>query len=291
MAQPITGSLQLPSSRFVSWSYTPAGADGPCILLSNPLGTTFAVWDPVVPQLTALGFDVLRYDAPGHGFSGVPQDLSSTTLNTMAQDVRDLLLHLEIGQLHAWIGVSLGAATSIVFASKYNHIVERLIVCDTIPCSPVNEGTVDVFGPRVAAVRRAGNLDTYVEETLERWFGRPWLESNPARRESLQELMLDTTIDGFETCCAALRSTSFDLRRWASRAGSHVESAMLLVGEKDIGLFEGMEELRKDIEGGLRIKRGDEVSVGLNVVQNGGHVCFVDGFDSFTELITPFLTI
>ncbi|KAF2972392.1 hypothetical protein GQX73_g1103 [Xylaria multiplex] len=266
--------------------------DAPPILLSNPLGTTLAVWDHVVPQLLAMGFNVLRYDHPGHGESDVPQDLSSTTFESLADDVHHLLRHLSVPILFAWIGVSLGAATSIVFTMKYPRMVENLIVCDTISCSPINEGAVDYFQPRLDAIRKAGNLDAYIGETLNRWFGRPWLDANPNEEIRMRDLMHDVSVAGIVTCCSALRSQSFDLRGWASAAGGHVNHAQLLIGQKDTALRQSMEELRRDIEGGLRNKTGDNYQVVfLEDVENAGHVCFIDGLDSFMHRLRDFLQI
>ncbi|KAI0429464.1 zearalenone lactonase [Xylaria sp. FL1042] len=291
------GSLHLAPSRALSYAVTsPSGEAGqhPIVLLSSPLCATLAIWDPVVPQLTALGFEVVRYDIPGHGQSGAPTDLASTTFDSLAQDVHDLLAHLGIRKLHAWIGVSLGAATSIVFTAKYTDVaVERLVPCCTVSCSPVNAGTADIFSPRIAAAREAGNMDAAVDGTMDRWFGRAWLDSHPDEAGRVRKLMRDTTIDGFETCCAALRSASFDLRPLAATAGSHVGSALLLVGEKDDDVSESMEGLRQGIESGLKegkSKRGETVpSVRLEVVRGGGHACFVDGFESFLGFVTEFL--
>ncbi|KAK5633813.1 hypothetical protein RRF57_009527 [Xylaria bambusicola] len=285
------GSLQLASSRALSYAVTSplSGGQHPFVLLASPLCTTLAIWDPVVPRLTDLGFHVLRYDPPGHGSSGVPSDLSSTTFDTIAQDVRDLLTHLNIQKVHTWIGDSLGAATAITFAAKYPGVVERLIPCCTISSSPINAGAADTFTPRVTAARKAGNMDATIEETLGRWFGRDWLDSHPDEAERMRKLMHDTSIDGFETCCAALRSETFDIRPLAADAGRHVDSALLLVGEKDAGLIQVMEELRQGIEAGLKSKKGEMASVDLKVVRNGGHVPFIDGFESFMEHVTPFL--
>lgn len=192
--------------------------------------------------------------------------------------------------LHAWIGVSLGAATAIVFAARYPGVVERLVACDTVSCSSVNGGTPDAFGLSVADARAAGNMDASIETTLERWFGRRWLAAHPAETERVRDVMRGTTVDGFEACCVALRSTSFDLRPLAARAGSHVGEALLLVGEKDVALFQTMEELRRRIEKGLKSARGGEgKEVKLKVVRDGGHLCFVDGFESFTNLLDKFL--
>ncbi|XXH00974.1 hypothetical protein Hte_007325 [Hypoxylon texense] len=282
--------LSLPSSRVLSYALTPAPSNpnAPVVLLSNSLCTPFATWDLVVSKLTTRGLSVLRYDPPGHGASTTPADLSSTTFDSLAEDVRALLSHLSIEGLHAWIGVSLGAATGIVFAAKYPHVIRRLVVCDTISCSPVNAGIDDVFGPRVAAVRKIGKMDGVIDGTLERWLGRAWLDAHPDETSRLRQLMLTTTIDGFETCCAALRSTTFDLRPKTEEAGQGVDEALFIVGEKDANLPEAMQELREGVERGLK-KKDPNATVGFHIIKNAGHVCYIDGFDQFVATITQFL--
>ncbi|KAI0161262.1 alpha/beta-hydrolase [Xylariaceae sp. FL1272] len=284
-------SLQLPDSRALSYDVTSAPTDKarPYILLASPLCAPLAAWDHVVPELVSLGFNVLRFDQPGHGSSGVPADLSTTTFDSMADDIHHLLTHLQIKKLYAWIGVSMGAATGIVYAAKYPGVIERLVPCDTISSSPVNAGIDDAFGPRVATAREAGNLDESVEGTLERWFGRSWMETNVSERDRMRKLMRTTSVDGFETCCVALRSKTFDLRPLTTKAGAGVESALLLVGANDANLPQSMQELRKGIEDGLKSKKGSSVSVELKVIENAGHVLFIDGFAQFIDIITKFL--
>ncbi|RYC60913.1 hypothetical protein CHU98_g5301 [Xylaria longipes] len=239
-----------------------------------------------------LGCNVLRYDAPGHGDSEVPTDLSSTTFETVADDVHALLDHLDIKKLHAWIGVSFGGITAITFAARYPGIIERLIPCGVAPCSPVNAGTPDIFGQRVAAARAAGNLDSTIGDTMNRWFLNR-LESNPPTWDSVRKSMETTSIDGFETCCSALRHPSFDLRRIVAKAGHGVGSALLLDGQYD-NLHQEMEELRKGIERGQRIKslrrgKGKAPLVELQIVEGGGHVLFVDGLEHFTAIVGRFI--
>ncbi|KAI6081825.1 zearalenone lactonase [Hypoxylon rubiginosum] len=286
-----TASLfTLPSSRVLSYALTRAisDSDAPVVLLSNSLCTPFPTWDAVVNKLTASGLSVLRYDPPGHGGSTVPADLSSTTFDDLAEDVHALLRHLGIDRLHAWIGVSLGAATGIVFAAKYPGTVRKLVACDTISCSPANAGIDDVFGPRVAAVRQAGKMDGIIDGTLDRWLGRAWMDAHPDETSRIRELMLSTTIDGFETCCAALRSDTFDLRLKTEAAGQGVEEALFIVGEKDANLPEAMKELRDGVEKGLKTKNAS-ARVDFHVVPNAGHVCYIDGFDDFVATVTMFL--
>ncbi|RYP76418.1 hypothetical protein DL771_001857 [Monosporascus sp. 5C6A] len=286
-----TALFTLPSGRVMRYAITASSssADGPTVILSNSLCAPLQTWDHVVPVLASKGFRVLRYDPPGHGGSSVPQDLASTTFDWLADDVRHLLRHVGIPKLHAWIGVSMGAATGIVFAARHPGIISRLVACDTISCSPVNAGTADVFGPRVDAARQAGNMDAIVEGTLERWFGRGWMEENPSETARMRQAMRETSVDGFETCCAALRSKSFDLRPLLEDAGRGVESALLLVGEKDANLPESMKELRQGIEDGIRKSSNPDASVDLKVIKGAGHVCYIDGFEQFQEIVTDFL--
>ncbi|KAI2608054.1 zearalenone lactonase [Hypoxylon fragiforme] len=280
----------LPDARSISyqWTASPSKPNAPVVLLSNPLCAPFRSWDHVVPRLTSIGFSVLRYDQPGHGSSTVPANLSSTTFDSLARDVLQLLNHLSIRQLHAWVGVSMGAATGIVFAAKHPGIIHKLVVCDTISCSPANDFALDVFAPRVAAARRLGVLDAVVEDTAQRWFGREWLEANPQEAERIQLVMLDTTVDGFETCCAALQSENFELRSLAQVAGRGVDGALFIIGEKDANLHESMMDLRRDVECGLRENIGSS-SVAFKVIKNAGHACYIDGFDAFIDLVTQFL--
>ncbi|KFH45030.1 3-oxoadipate enol-lactonase-like protein [Hapsidospora chrysogenum ATCC 11550] len=281
-------SITLPDSRKFAYSLDTVPQDGPIVILANSLCATLALWDNVVPVLNKNGFRTLRYDQPGHGDSSAPAGLD-TTFDSMADDVRFLLQSLDITKVHAWVGVSMGAATGVVFTTKFPGVVSRLAICDTVSCSPVNAGTEDAFGARVAAAREAGNMEATVEGTMERWFGKAWVNTNAEEAQRMRSLMIRTTVDGFESCCHALRSPSFDLRPLYGRVGASVDEAICVVGEKDANLPQSMEEMRAQIEEGFTAA-GKPKKVELAVVKNAGHVCFIDGFDQFVRIITPFLT-
>lgn len=177
----------------------------------------------------------------------------------------------------------MGAALGIVFATKYPGVIKRLVVCDTISCSPANAGAADAFGPRVKAARESGSMSNAVGETMERWFGKEWIEQNPEEAGRVRALMEKTTLDGFETCIAALRSSTFDLRPLFGKVGSSVERVLLVVGEKDADLPVQMAKMREEIQSGS----GKEVE--LKVIKGAGHVCFIDGKEEFLKVVLPFL--
>ncbi|KAI1802629.1 zearalenone lactonase [Daldinia bambusicola] len=283
-------SLSLPSSRVLSYALTPVPSkpEAPVVLLSNSLCAPLATWDNVVPKFVSEGFAVLRYDQPGHGASSVPTDLSSTTFESIADDVRELLASLSISRVHTWIGVSMGAATGMVFAAKYPHIIGKLVVCNTISCSPIKAGGPDIFEPMIEAARGTGSMEGTVRNILERWFNLAWMNANPDETRRVRQIMLTTSIDGLETCCAALRSESFDLRPLAEKAGQGIGGALFMVGENDLDLPEHMLQLRDGVERGLR-RKDSQVSVEFEVIKNAGHVSYIDGYDEFIAVITKFL--
>ncbi|OIW25469.1 alpha/beta-hydrolase [Coniochaeta ligniaria NRRL 30616] len=281
--------ITLPDGRALAYSLSAEpSSESPIVLLANSLCADATSWDKVVPVLQAAGFRTLRYDQPGHGASGVPADLASTTFDSIADDVRVLLESLDISKIHAWVGVSMGAATGVVFVTKFPGLVSRLVVCDTITCSPVNEGATDLFGPRVAAARKEGSMDSIIQGTLTRWFGDEWMKSNPEETSRMQTLMRSTTVDGFEACCAALRSPTFDLRPLFAKVASGVDDALLVVGSKDANLPQTMDTMRERIEEGFQ-NAGKTRKVLLKVIPDAGHVCYIDGLERFCEAVVPFL--
>ncbi|CAH0054021.1 unnamed protein product [Clonostachys solani] len=283
----MASKISLPDSRTLSYVLDETPKDGPIVLLSNSLCAPFGAWDHFVKILNSNGFRTLRYDQVGHGQSSYPAELN-TTFDSMAADVHSLLQALNISSLHGWVGVSMGAAKGVCFVSKYPKIVRKLVICDTISASPVNLGGADVFGPRVAAAREAGSLEDAIQSTLDRWFGKTWLEENPKEAARVRDIMRGTTLDGFEACCHALRSSSFDLRPILKNVGSSVEDALCVVGERDANLPQTMDEMRKEIESGFRASGNDNI-IRLEVIKNAGHVCFIDGLEQFSETVVPWL--
>ncbi|CAK7203066.1 hypothetical protein SEUCBS139899_005795 [Sporothrix eucalyptigena] len=279
----MASSFALPDGRRIQYTLTfPDEPQRPTIILSSLLATTAAVWDDVVNVLQKNGFRTLAYDHPGHGGSGVPADLKSNTLQEMADGVFALLQSLSLNAVHAWIGCSLGAATGVVFATRHPGVLGHLVVCDTISGSPGNVGAPDAFTPRVKALRDGqATLEEGLAQTRERWLGKEFLESHPKKTAWLTQLMSETTLDGFETCIAALLSPGFDLRKIAPTVG--VDRVLVVVGEKDADLPTTMKALSEQMkEEGKRL-------VGFHVLPNAGHACFVDAFDPWCKVVLPFL--
>ncbi|ROT42650.1 alpha/beta-hydrolase [Sodiomyces alkalinus F11] len=279
--------LTLPDGRSLEYRLS-APPSGPVILLPNFLGAPFQAWDPFLPSLHARNFRTLNFNQPGHGASTTPADLTSTTFPSIADDVSHLLSHLGIETLYAWIGLSMGAALSFFFVTRHPDRVGKLIACDTLSSSPRNAGTDDIFANRVKAARDAGSLSATVESTLQRWFGDAWIAAHPDETARLRALMATTTLDGFETCCNALRSDTFDVRPLFRKVGASVEEALLVVGENDGDLPQSMATMRDEVQEGFK-EAGKDREVELKLIRNAGHVSFIDGFEQFSNHVLAFL--
>lgn len=149
--------FSLSHNRAIAYELSTAsnnGRIGPTVVLANSICAPYRAWDRVVPALLAKGFNVLRYDQPGHGESSAHlEDVTRTTFSTLADHTVSPLQHLGISRLAAWIGVSMGAVTEAYVAAANPGLIERLVICDTLNCSPRNAGVHDTLTPRAEAVR------------------------------------------------------------------------------------------------------------------------------------------
>ncbi|KAI8954836.1 hypothetical protein F4801DRAFT_531838 [Xylaria longipes] len=103
--------------------------------------------------------------------------------------------------------------------------------------------------------------------------------------------MRTTSLEGLETCCAALASPSFDLHRLAARAGRNIDSVLLLAGQGNMTSYGW---LRMWFETGQTIKtlrsgKGKTPPVAIQRVINDGSFSFIDGFSRFSYLLMEFL--
>lgn len=260
------------------------------VLLSNSLAEDLTSWDRVVPVLENQGFRVLRYDHPGHGRSGAPTEaeLTSMTFEILADDVYHLLEHLKIDKLHAWVGVSMGGIKAVYFTARHPGIVNKIVVADAIAVSPTVACIPDNFAARVSAVKQSGSISEDLSNTRTRWFGEDWMAKHPEETARMEKSMATTTILGLETCCAALRSPSFDLRPLFPKVGHGCEEALIVAGEKDADLPAKMQEIRQAIEESFW-SCGKKIPVRMEIIKNAGHVPYIDGFEDFCEIITKFL--
>jgi 3-oxoadipate enol-lactonase len=195
--------------------------DGPVLVLSNPIGTTFQVWDASLFGLRRLGFRLLRYNARGHGGSAAPPGPYS--LAELGTDVLELLNAYEI-ESAAFCGVSLGGMTGLWLAANAPSRVSSLVACCT---AVVPMPSRDAWLERVALVR-SGGMAAIVEMVPPRWFTPGFLRREPVAVARVVDMLTGCDPEGYAGCGEAI--ADMDLR---PLLGSVKAPTLVLAGELD----------------------------------------------------------
>jgi len=109
---------------------TSVRGDGPPLLLITGLGASLDLAEPFEREVTALGFQVIAYDAPGVGQS-TPYSWPRR-MPGVARTVRRMLDQLGYDRVDV-LGVSLGGAVAQQFARQNPDRVGRLVLAATAP--------------------------------------------------------------------------------------------------------------------------------------------------------------
>jgi 3-oxoadipate enol-lactonase/4-carboxymuconolactone decarboxylase len=174
----------------------------PPLILGPSLGTSLAVWEPSLPELTRT-HRVLRFDLPGHGetpTSVLPG--RTTTVADLARLVLDLADHHGWGRFD-YAGISLGGAIGGYLALHHPDRVSRL----ALVCSSARFGEPQSWADRARLVRAEGT-EAMAESTPTRWFTASFAGSERAKALIGDLVAADDT--GYAACCDAL--AAYDLR-------------------------------------------------------------------------------
>lgn len=104
--------------------YYEVTGNGPPLLLIMGTAADHTAWASQVSAYKS-DFTVITYDARGTGMSSSPTDLTSYSMNILADDAAALLRNFEIESAHI-SGLSLGSATAQEFAINYPNMVRSL---------------------------------------------------------------------------------------------------------------------------------------------------------------------
>ncbi|MEV6174588.1 3-oxoadipate enol-lactonase [Streptomyces sp. NPDC051954] len=187
----------------------------PPLLLGPSLGTSYALWDEVAPELS-ITHRVIRWDLPGHGGSEAGLIGAGATVGDLAGLVLALADSLGIERF-AYAGVSLGGAVGLQLAVHHPERVSSLAVI----CSSAHFNGSKPWEERAALVRGEG-LAELAESANARWFTPGF---------TVPELVQDhrdADPAAYAACCDAL--AAFDIR---DRLPEISARTLLIAGRED----------------------------------------------------------
>lgn len=191
-----------------------APAEAPTVVLLHGFAVpSHLTWEitGIADALADAGRRTLQLDARGHGDSDGPVDATYGEAR-MAQDVRELLDHLELGAVDL-VGHSMGAITALLVAAS-DPRVRRLSL------SGVGDGVLEVGGldqRQMPGELLAQGLRAATDEEVEHPLGSAWRSF--ART-------LDGNLPALAAQAAAMHTGGVDL-------GAIMASAQLLLGSAD----------------------------------------------------------
>jgi long-chain acyl-CoA synthetase len=204
----------------VALSYAVDGpVDAPALVLGPSLGTTRAIWEPILPELTRA-FRVIRYDHRGHDGSRAPPGPYS--IADLGADVVALLDRLGVERA-SYAGVSLGGMVGLWLATRAAARIDRLALICTSAFLPPRDGWL----ARAATVR-ANGMGPVVGAVVARSFVPSFAAREPRVVAQMALALGQVDPEGYASCCEAIGS--WDLR---DGLGAIVAPTLVIAGGDD----------------------------------------------------------
>jgi 3-oxoadipate enol-lactonase len=252
----------------IELAYTDTGLGQPVVLLHGyPFNRS--LWNEQVSALSN-SYRVITPDLRGFGESDATQ--GPATMNRMAQDVAELLDHLEISRAVVG-GLSMGGYVALAFYKQFPSRVRSLILADTRAQADTEEGKQTRLqqAEKALAEGMAGIADGMLPKLLT----PETVSKRPEVVKRVRDMMLKTKPEGAAGALLGMAERDDQTPLLAQISCP----TLILVGREDpITPVVDSEKMNREI-GGSR----------LVVIENAAHVSNLERTDQFNEELLRFL--
>jgi 3-oxoadipate enol-lactonase len=238
--------------------------DAPVVVFANSLGTTLEMWDAQAAALAGR-YCVLRYDARGHGRSGVAP--GPYRCEQFGQDVLALLDGLSLGRV-TFCGLSLGGMVGMWLGIHAGKRLERLVLANT----SARFGIPAHWNERISIVRAHGMAEV-APIVIKRWFTKEFEQQAPETVARIRDMLLAADPEGYVAACALPRD--IDL----SRTIANIRTPTLVIA--------GRHDLATPMEHARLI--AEEIPGARLVELDAAHLSNIEQADAFNRLLLDFL--
>jgi 3-oxoadipate enol-lactonase len=249
-------------------NYTFDGPEGaPLVTMSNSLASNLSMWEPQIATLTAR-YRVLRYDTRGHGGSDATP--GPYALEELTEDVRALWQELGITRTH-FVGLSMGGMIGQIIALKYPHMLQSVVLCDTMSRVPTE--AKPMWDERIHTAETHG-MEPLVESTIARWFTEPFRQKGSPVLDQVRTMIRTTPPRGYAGCCHAIAALNL-----TDRLPAITLPTLIIVGEDDPGTpVSASRTIHEQIKGSE-----------LVILKSAAHLSNLEQPAAFNQALTAFL--
>lgn len=253
----------------INLAYTDVGS-GPPVVLIHGYPFNRSLWTEQAEALRS-NHRVIMPDLRGFGESDSSDGVA--TMKRMAEDVGDLMDHLEIEQAVIG-GLSMGGYVALAFCRQVQARVKALVLADTRAQADTEEGRQTRFQQAEKALSEgmAGLTDAMLPKLLT----PDTVSKRPELVKRVRDMMLKTKPEG---AAAALKGMAERDDQTEFIAGILVPTLILVGREDAITPMADSEKMQSRIEGSR-----------LVVIENAGHVSNLEQTEQFNDALLGFLS-
>jgi 3-oxoadipate enol-lactonase len=176
---------------------------GPFVVLSHALGCDLHMWDGVAEQL-ARAHTVIRYDHRNHGGSEVVP--GALRVETLAQDVAELIQREAGGEPVHFVGLSMGGMTAQALAVRHPELLRSVVIANSSAHYPDQSP----WRARAETVAAKG-VTAIAPGAVARWLTHGFVTTGEgkAAAQALNDVLVRTDPQGYIESCNAVAAIDF----------------------------------------------------------------------------------
>ena len=179
--------------------YYEVHGEGFPLVLAHGYCASRKMWRHQIPVLSPR-YQVIAYDARGHGLSSAPPGEESYTLERLVEDLREVLDHLGVERAHL-AGHSMGGATVAGFAARYPERTGATLICNIDgghqPLDPEGESAAARDKERNHVLVRDRGLSDYARNQIATGAAPTFVREEPNEQQAYIERYAAQPVNGF----------------------------------------------------------------------------------------------
>jgi 3-oxoadipate enol-lactonase len=213
------------------------------LLLAHGYCASIDMWRQQIPAFSQR-YQVIAYDARGHGLSSAPQGKENYSLNHLVEDMHGMLAHLGIKEAYL-AGHSMGGATVAAYAERFPKQVKATLICNIDaghqPADAAAEANAQVDRKEKHTFVRNFGLADYARQQLDTGAAPKFVRDNQKEHAPFIERYARQSENGYFGVGDALPWREASL---ANAAASLQGPVLIMAGTED-GMHLGAEKLHE----------------------------------------------